>query len=309
MARRALCLVNPKAKSGEAKAAELEALLRAGGIEPKIALTASPEEAETTLRREAAAHDLVVIGGGDGTLSGLAAAVLESGRPLGIVPLGTANDLARSLAIPTDLEAAVAAIVAGETAAIDVGRVETADGDRRFLNVASLGLAANVARFHKGPRKKLLGVLAYPLSWWDAWRASRPLRLELELDGVRRRVRALQLAVGCGRHYGGGLTMDEAASHFDGLLRLYYLRPVSVLSLLRLLPALWLGRLKRSRDAVTWSGHSVAVAGRRPLQIDVDGDLGLATPARFTVEAAALPVFLPKESLHLARQRAEARSP
>jgi len=305
MARRALCLVNPKSKSGEAKARELGDRLAAAGLQARLALSETPEEAEATLRREAGDCDLVVVGGGDGTLSGLVGAVLESGRPLGIVPLGTANDLARSLGIPTDIEGAVGVIAAGETAAIDVGRVETSAGERRFLNVASLGLAANVARFHKGPRKRLLGVLAYPLSWWDAWRATRPLRLVLRLEGQARRCRALQVAIGCGRHYGGGLTVDEAASHFDGLLRLYYVRPVSALTLIRLLPALWFGRLKRHRDAVTWSGREVQVSGRRPLQIDIDGDLGFATPARFSVEPAALPVFLPPETLRRARQRAE----
>ena len=309
MARRALCLVNPKARSGEAGAAKLEELLTAAGIAAEVVPTGSPKEAEATLRQRAGEFDLIVIGGGDGTISGLAAAVVESGKPLGIVPLGTANDLARSLAIPTELEAAAQVIVEGRTAAIDVGRLETAAGERRFLNVASLGLAVNVARFHKGPRKKLLGILAYPLSWGDGWRASRPLRVILTLDGVARPARVLQLAIGCGRYYGGGLTMDEEATHFDGLLRLYYLKPVSVLSLLALLPALWRGRLKRSRDAVTWSGRTVEVAAARPLQIDVDGELGFATPARFTVEAAGLPVFLPAETLRKAPERAEARAP
>lgn len=308
MARRALCLVNPKARSGAAKAEALQGLLAAAGIETRLVSTASPEEAEATLRREAPRYDLVVIGGGDGTLSGLAAALLESGRPLGVVPLGTANDLAHSLAIPTDVEAAVAVIAEGHLAAVDVGRVESRAGERRFLNVASIGLAANVARFHRGPRKRLLGVLAYPLSWWDAWRASRPLRLDLGLDGTWRRASVLQLSVGCGRYYGGGLTVDEEASHFDGLLRLYYVKPVSALSLLGLLPALWRGRLKRKRDVVTWSGRSVEVRSHRPLQIDVDGDLGLTAPARFTVEAGALQVFLPRETLRKAPDRAEAQA-
>ena len=309
MTRRALCLVNPKARSGEARAKTLGELLDAAGLEARVVLTASSAEARASLRREAPGHDLVVIGGGDGTLSGLADAVLQSGLPLGVVPLGTANDLAHSLAIPTEVEAAVAVIAAGRSAAIDVGRIETPAGERHFLNVASMGLAANVARFHRGPRKRLLGIVSYPLSWWDGWRASRPLRLTLTLDGVARRCRVLQLAIGCGRYYGGGLTMDEKASHFDGLLRLYYLRPVSVLSLLSLLPALWRGRLQRRREAVTWSGRKVEVRAGYPLQIDVDGDLGLTTPARFTVEPAALPVFLPAETLREAGERAEAQAP
>jgi YegS/Rv2252/BmrU family lipid kinase len=309
MARRALCLVNPKAKSGEAAAERLEQLLSAAGLQPRVLLSASPEEALAALQREAAQHDLVVLGGGDGTLSALAGAVLESGRPLGIVPLGTANDLARSLDIPTELELAVAVIAAGRSAPIDVGLIETAEGRRRFLNVASLGLAVEVARHHRGARKRLLGVLAYPLSWWDAWRARRPLRLVLTLDGATRRVRCLQLAIGCGRHYGGGMTVDEQASHFDGLLRLYYLRPVPLLALLWLLPALRFGRLKQHRQAVTWSGRRVEVAGRRPLPIDVDGDLALSTPARFSVEPAALQVFLPEEALRRAGAERKAGAP
>ena len=255
MTRKALCLVNPKAKSGADGLERIRALLELQGFSAEVQPTQSLEHARRLLREKGGACDLVILGGGDGTLSHLVGAVLESGKPLGILPMGTANDLARSLAIPVDLEDAVATIAAGQSALLDVGLLVCEGDERPFVNVATLGLGADVARFHKGPRKRWLGVLAYPLSWWDAWRASRPFRLTLTLDGEERQCRCMQLAIGCGRHYGGGMTLDEEATHFDGLLHLYYVKPQPLSGWLLLLPALFLGRLKRKREAVTWSGR------------------------------------------------------
>ena len=302
MVRRALCLVNPKAKTGTAGLERVRALLAAQGLSAEVHPTTSLEEGRRLLRERGRDADLVVIGGGDGTLSNLAGAILESGKPLGILPMGTANDLARSLELPTDLEEAVAIIVAGRIAALDVGLLAGDEGasgrdERPFVNVATLGLGADVARYHRGPRKRWLGVLAYPLSWWDAWRASRPFRLTLTLDGEKRQCRCMQLAVGCGRHYGGGLTLDETASHFDGLLHLYYVKPQTLTGWLLLLPALFLGRFRRRREVVTWTGREAKVVSRRPRTINLDGELAATTPACFRVRPAALRVFLPEKTL------------
>lgn len=301
MARRALCLVNPNAKSGSADLAEAFAALAAGGIAAEPLQTSSLEDARQRLEAEAGAADLVIVGGGDGTISDLAAELLAANKPVGLLPLGTANDLARSLAIPTDLAAAAEIILAGHSAGIDVGTVN----DRPFLNVASLGLSVDVARFHKGARKRWLGVLAYPLSWWDAWRARRPFAARLTIDGAERRVRCAQFAIGSGRHYGGGLTLDETASHFDGLLHGYYVRPLGLGGWLRLLPALFLGRLRRQPEVVTFEARELELTTRRRLAINVDGELAAHTPARFAIRPGALRIFLPREAPGAASQRRE----
>lgn len=309
MAKRALCLVNPKAKTGLAGLERVRGLMELHGFSASIHGTTSLEDGRRLLRERAGESDLVILGGGDGTLSQLAGAVLATGKPLGILPMGTANDFARSLAIPADLEEAIAVIAAGHSAALDVGILGRDAEERPFVNVATLGLGADVARFHRGARKKWLGVLAYPLSWWDAWRASRPFRLTLTLDGETRQCRCVQLAVGCGRHYGGGLTLDETASHFDGLLHLYYVKPQPLGRWLLLLPALFLGRFSRKPEVVTWTGREARIEARRRRPINLDGELAAETPGCFRIEPGALRVFLPPESLEEASAAGRTRPP
>ena len=114
--------------------------------------------------------DLVIIGGGDGTLNAAADALIETGLPLGILPLGTANDLARTLGIPADLVAAGQVIAAGRTHRIDLGRVN----GKHFFNVASLGLSVQVARELDADLKRRWGVLGYAFIVWRAIRGRRP---------------------------------------------------------------------------------------------------------------------------------------
>src|SRR3546814_1375957 len=164
---------------------------------------------------------VVILGGGDGTMNAAAPALRVLGRPFGLLPLGTANDLARSLGIPFDPAGAADVIVAGASRRIDLGLIN----GEPFLNVASVGLSAEVVREHESGngRKRLLGVLNYPISAWSAFRRHRPFPAELVVDGTPTRCRCMQIAVGHGRHHGGGLQVDATAALDDGWLRGYYL--------------------------------------------------------------------------------------
>lgn len=114
--------------------------------------------------------DLVIIGGGDGTLGTGVDRLAHRGVTLGVIPLGTANDLARTLQIPADVDAACATIADGRVVDIDVGRM----GDHTFCNVASLGLAVGVTKALTPRLKHRLGPLAYPVATLRAYRRHRP---------------------------------------------------------------------------------------------------------------------------------------
>ena len=218
----------------------------------------------------------MILAGGDGTMNAAADALVECRLPLGILPTGTGNDLARTLGIPTDLAAAAAVIGAGRRHAIDLGRVN----GKHFFNAASIGLSAEVTRHHTAERKRRYWLFAYVLSLRDAWRTTRPFRARLRCDGRLHRLRAIQVTVGNGRHYGGGMTVSEDAAIDDGWLDVYCLQPGSFWRLLALFPALRLGRLRPERACHVMRGRTIEVDTRRPLPVNTDGELTTQHPGR-----------------------------
>ena len=137
---RALFLANPKARRGSESLRPVIERLKQGGLEVIVEpFEALPELARDIVRLRNQA-DLVIVCGGDGSVSSSAVAAMESGLPLGIIPMGTANDLARTLAIPMDLVGAAGAIVEGNTRRVDVGTVN----GHAFFNVASIGLSTEL---------------------------------------------------------------------------------------------------------------------------------------------------------------------
>lgn len=287
-ARRALVVANPKSRQG------------ATGLDPALEVLAS---AGLTVRRvssdggslaeviagEAEACDLVVVAGGDGSMSAAAPAVMAADKPLGILPTGTANDLARTLGLPTDLVGAAHVIAAGRTRRIDLGEVN----GHPFFNVASLGISARLADALTGPAKKRWGRLSYPLALARTLLDSRPFHATIVHDGESERIRTLQIAVGNGRHYGGGMVVEENARIDDGVLDLYSLEFDRVWKLLLAAGTFAKGRHGVWRDVRTARGTAFEVHTRRPRPINADGELVTFTPARFRVLPGAIAVFAP----------------
>jgi YegS/Rv2252/BmrU family lipid kinase len=289
MGRRALLLVNCKARRGEECRAEVVERLTKHGFElVTFDADAPPGEA---IRLHAANVDLIVIGGGDGTLNAAADALAEAGKPVGILPLGTANDLARTLAIPTDLDAACRIIAEGHTHRIDLGRVN----GKPFFNAASIGLSVAVTRKLSKESKGRLGAFAYVAAAVRAVGAGRPFRVQITCDGEVHRARTVQVTVGSGRYYGGGLTVAEDAAPDDARLDVYSLEVGHWLRLLPLLPALWSGRWHGRRNVRMLHGREIEVRTHRPRSVNADGEVVTQTPATFTVQPGAVTVFVPRE--------------
>ncbi len=287
---RALLLVNRLSREGDADlAAGLELLTRRGFSFTEL-YTTDPQAIAGLLRRHLREAELVIVGGGDGTLNTAAQVLVESGLPLGILPMGTANDLARTLGIPASLEDACRLIAAGRTHRIDLGKVN----ERYFFNAASIGLAVRVTHHLSPEVKGRWGILAYPRALLAALRENRAFHAEILCDGRRLRQRSIQVTIGNGRHYGGGLTIAEDAEIDDHCLNLYTLAPQSFWQLLRLAPALRRGTAGRRPGVKLMSGQDIVVRTRHPYPVDTDGELTTRTPAHFRVAADALPVFVPE---------------
>jgi YegS/Rv2252/BmrU family lipid kinase len=288
-AERALMLINPKARRGQESLDPVVDRLEAGGlavtIEPFEAL---PEIARDIVRlRESA--DLVIVCGGDGSVSSAAVAVMESGLPLGIMPMGTANDLARTLAIPMDLPAAADVIAAGGTRRIDVGTVN----GHAFFNVASIGLSSELANSLDPATKKRFGRLGYAIAAARVLSRTDRFKAHITEKGTEIDVSTYQIAVGNGRHYGGGNVVEASASIDDGHLDLYSLEMRNVWKLALMLRSFRSGRHGAWSEVRTARCVEFDVETEKPMPVNTDGEIVTSTPAHFKVHPAAISVFAP----------------
>jgi YegS/Rv2252/BmrU family lipid kinase len=284
---RTLLLLNPNARSGdidrEAMIAELER------IGPVIAPECSkPASMQHAVSQYADSVQRIVIGGGDGTLNNALSAVLQSGLPLGVLPLGTANDFARSLGI-ADLPAAVDVILAGHTQDVDVGLVN----DRRFLNAVGIGLGPRINRALDSATKARFGVASYLLNAYRTVRNYRGTRAVIQCDGTNVSVRSMHISIGNGIHYGGGMTISRDAKLDDGLLRVISIRPQTFLSLLTYGPSMRTGDVADDENLQTFAGRTVIVRTRRTMEVTADGELVTKTPVECRSLRRALTVFVP----------------
>lgn len=301
--RRALLIVNRKARNGRSDLAAALKGLTAQGISLIDRPTSSPEEACQVIRDCRNEADLIILGGGDGTFNAVAEVLVEAALPVGILPLGTANDLARTLGIPVELQDACEIIANGRQHRIDLGAVN----GKLFFNVASMGLSTELSRKLTRDEKRRFGVFGYVIRSWDAWRSARPFRAQITADGDRIDVKSIQISVGNGRFYGGGMAVDEGATIDDQRLDLYSLKPLGMWRLATVLPAFRSGRHKRLEAFHCIQAQHIGIETDVAMEIDTDGELTTRTPAHFHVLPEALSVFVPQgevpgleESRHVA---------
>jgi YegS/Rv2252/BmrU family lipid kinase len=287
-----LLIVNPRAKAGDSDLGEAVEFLRGCGFVVHREFVESPRRITELIEKHADEVDRVVLGGGDGTLNRAAAALLKCGKPLGILPMGTANDLARTLEIPIDLLAAARIIADGHTRSIDLGCV---NDDIWFFNVAHIGLGALVTRCLSGEKKQHWGKVSYLRTLLEVWRTARPFRVEMDCDGHPERFRSIEVAVGNGRSYGGGMTIASEAQIDDHLLHFFSLDPQSVFHLAALFPALFTGNYGNKTRVRFRRGRELSVHTGKSLKVVTDGEERTMTPARFTIRQNALRVFVPEE--------------
>lgn len=287
--KRALLLRNPKARRGQESIDPILRRLEAGNLDIAIeTFEALPEIARDIVRLRDRA-DLVIVCGGDGSISSAALAAMESGLPLGIIPMGTANDLARTLDIPMELPAAADVIARGETRRIDVGTVN----GHAFFNVASIGLSSELAQSLDPALKKRFGRLGYALAALKVLTRASHFGARITEKGRMTAVETYQIAVGNGRHYGGGNVVEETAEIDDGHLDLYSLEMKNLWKLALMLRSFRSGTHGAWREVRTARCVEFDIETGTPMPVNTDGEIVTATPARFKVHPKAIAIFAP----------------
>lgn len=286
----ALLIVNTRSRRGRDGAADAAAdALEHRGI-PLLRRSCEDRDGLAALIHHLAGEvGSVVLGGGDGTLNAAASVLRETGLTLGILPLGTANDLARTLGIPPGITQAAAIIAEGRTRRIDLGCVN----GHHFFNVASMGLSVEITHRLTGVMKRRWGRLAYPLAAAAVVASARRFSAAIICDGRVTHTKSMQIAVGNGRLFGGGMVIEQGARIDDQRLDLCSLEPRARWRLLLMARAFRTGSQGDSREMRRLCCRALEVHTRRPRHVNTDGDITTRTPAVFSVVPQAVTVFVP----------------
>ena len=274
---------------------QLHELFARHGMIPDILTARAGSEIEEQVRKALRSDPpLVVVAGGDGTVSAVASMLSGTPITLGILPEGTLNHFARDLGIPAERERAVEVLATGAPVAVDIGEVN----GRPFINNASLGLYPDIVR-DRTRQQRRLGRGKYWAMFWAIFGVlgrSPFMRLRLELDGAALDCMAPFVFIGNNQYVMEGFSIGTRASVRDGRLSVYTTQRHGRAGLLRLAIRALFGRLAQAKDFLSADARQVRVEStRRRILVATDGEVtAMDTPLEFTVRPASLRVMLPR---------------
>jgi YegS/Rv2252/BmrU family lipid kinase len=291
---RALFIVNPLAGLGLWPGAQPAAdrLLAAGWSVDLVQTDHAGHATELARQAVARGYHLAIGCGGDGTLNEIVQGLAGSQTALGIIPMGTANVLAREMGLPLDPVKAAEVLLAGHVRVVDVGWA----ADRAFVMMAGIGFDATVVReVQEAPHRPhrwlkapllVIGTVRRLFTYEGTY-------MHLTLDGTTERGRVMMVVVGNIRSYGGVLQITHEAYWDDGLLDVVVFYSGSLLVRLGNMVSVMLRRHKKRQGVAYHRVRTVRIWTPHPCPVQVDGDIVGETPMSFTIAPRALRVVLP----------------
>lgn len=289
--KRAILITNAMSRRGQDAFEEAREKLTAAGLELIDAhAVQNPEIMEPVVKAAIAKAPMVILGGGDGTLSSNVDYFVGSDTVFAVLPLGTANSFARTLGVPLDLDGAIEVIVRGRRKRIDLGIL---DGDY-FANAAALGLSPLIADTVPHGLKRYLGMIGYIIWAIRVAFKFRPFKLRVTLDdGTIVKSWATEARIANGTHHGGVLLVESAKLDSGEMV----IQAVTGKSLVGLAWS-WFATLfrLRSRDQTVteWRGKRMTLDARPRQKISIDGEISAQTPVAVEVARGAIEVAAPR---------------
>jgi YegS/Rv2252/BmrU family lipid kinase len=274
----------------------LEEQFESNGVEAHIHFAKSGAEIIKLVERAAETEsEVIVAGGGDGTISAVAAEVMKAGKILGVLPLGTLNNFSKDLLIPRDIAEAIRIIAENNVTEIDVGEVN----GRIFVNNSSIGLYPRIVR--KRVKQQRLGRGKWAAAAWAALRVIRVaplLRVKLTLDDKQFRRKTPFVFIGNNRYEMDFFNIGRRTSLNDGKLSVYFLKRGGRWGLITLIVRTLLGRLRQAKDFEEINTTEITIETRKKrLLVAFDGEIAtMRTPLHYKIHASALKVIAPAQT-------------
>jgi diacylglycerol kinase (ATP) len=290
--RRALLIVNPGSRRGSRALPKAQRAFAEMGVHCDTKLTDSPGHGARIAVEHSAGYDAVFALGGDGTAIEVMGALANTGPPVGILPGGTGNVVARTLGIPLRSDHAVRALLEGDEARIDLGRLA---GGQRFAVGMGIGLDASMIADAPAPLKRRLGFFAYVLSATRALLRMERFFVRLTVDGEVIEIQAAAVLIAnFGAVLNNLIAFGDGIRRDDGLLNACIYSPLNLRDAMRIL---WMMSRKKFQDdpCVTYrSGKNFRIETIPPRLGQADGELLGNSPFEVTVEPLAGRVLVPK---------------
>ena len=290
--KQAILIVNAESRQGaEAFDAARDGLTKAGIELIEAKAIKDPRRVGGAVKKAIKAAPMVILGGGDGTLSANIDYFLGTDTVFALLPLGTANSFARTIGMPLDLDDAIDVIAGGEVRKIDLGCI---DGDY-FLNNAAIGLAPVVAESVPQGLKRRLGRFGYVL--WATWAAANFRAFRLRVDDGRRihRFWATEVRIANGRFH-GGMELIESADVQSGEIVIQAVQGRSIFGLAKSYLASAIKHSRRQETVREFRGKKMTIDTRPRLRVSIDGELGPEMPIDVSVVPSAVRIVTPREA-------------
>jgi YegS/Rv2252/BmrU family lipid kinase len=285
-------IVNPSSGGGRTLKLlpRVEQALDASRVTFRVQRTSGLEHGVEQALRAVEAGELPVVMSGDGLVGAVGGAMAGAETPLGIIPGGRGNDLARVLGIPSEPEAAVAVVLAGEERRIDVGE---ANG-KRFLGIASFGFDSEANRL-ANETHFLRGNLVYAYAAVRALASWKPARFTIAVGEERTRLSGYSVCVANSRAYGGGMFIAPTAELDDGEFDVVTIGEVGKLRFVSNLPKVFKGTHVETDEVQVFRASRLEVDASKPFAVYADGEHITDLPASLRVLPRALSVLAPPQ--------------
>ncbi|RVT89511.1 diacylglycerol/lipid kinase family protein [Sphingomonas crocodyli] len=288
--RAAILIVNALSRQGRDQFDAACAALKAAGIEliEAIAIEKPGTLIETVEKAVAKRPPMLIVGGGDGSLSCSVDSLVGTDVVFGILPLGTANSFARTLGIPLEVQGAVDVIARGARRRVDVGMID----DDYYCNCAAIGLSTKIGDRIPPVLKKTLGRLGYLI--WASYQSLKfkGFKLTVTIDGKSETLKVVEVRIANGPYHGGVALVDEADPQ-SGEIVVQAVVGSSPTQLGWSWFASWL-RLKARKDTTReFHGQEIRIETQPPQKISIDGEVLAKTPVTARIARAAVEVMAP----------------
>ena len=275
---------------------QVKEAFRANNLDARISLAKSGEDISELAKRAAKSEvQIIVAGGGDGTVSAVAAEIIGTGKTLGVLPLGTLNHFAKDLQISLDIEEAVRVISENYTQKVDVGEIN----GRIFINNSSIGLYPNIVRQREQHQKSGYGKwFALARATIETLRRYRSLHVKLKIESKEIVRRSPFVFVGNNEYEMEIFNVGSRKCLDAGKLSLYLLHRTGKFGLLSLGLRTLFGRLRQAKDFEAFCVEEIKIETRRKrLLVAFDGEVEkINAPLCYRIRPQALRVIVPKES-------------